>query len=120
MTDMTGTCPFCGQTRLVEADTQQEADILAGKYCTCDNLLKKQRILEDNIDELCGANAQTYGMDQLIEEAIDVLKAAGTLCLRECADSIAMRTAGTSISIRRSKEGVKVERKKVSSVKLEV
>ena len=40
MKEMTGTCVFCGQTRLVEAETQTEADRIAAEHCTCDNNLK--------------------------------------------------------------------------------
>ena len=43
MKEMTGTCVFCGQTRLVEAETQTEADRIAAEHCTCDNNLKKVR-----------------------------------------------------------------------------
>lgn len=119
MAQMTGKCAYCGQTRFVDADTQEQADIIATENCACDNIMKKRRMIFENVEELCGANAVNYGMEQMTEEAIDVLKAGGELCLRGLTDSIAMKAAGTSISIRSTAKGVKVERKKVSSVGLE-
>ena len=119
MTQMTGTCAYCGQARLVNADPQEQADILATENCTCDNIMIKRQLIFGNIEELCGVNAVNYGMEQLTEEAIDMLKTGGELCLRGLADSISMKAAGSSISIRTTAKGVKVERKKVSSVGLE-
>lgn len=119
MAQMTGTCTYCGQTRLVDADSQRQADLVATENCACDNIMKKRRMIFENIEELCGQNAVNYGMEQLTEEALDTLKTGGELCLRGLADSISMKAAGSSISIRTTGKGVKVERKKVSSVGLE-
>lgn len=44
MEQMTGTCMYCGQTRLVYADSQDGADIIATEECgACDNPIKKTK-----------------------------------------------------------------------------
>lgn len=49
MAETTGTCRFCGQTRIVPFDCDQEtADRYAAENCICDNKLKKCRQLKHN------------------------------------------------------------------------
>ena len=120
MSEMTGTCRFCGQTRIVPFDCDQEtADRYAAENCICDNKLKKCRQLNENIEQLCGEECQQFGMDILEESTIDTLKEVGKLCVYGYINSAGFAIKGTSITIRQIKEGVSVSRKKVSSVKLE-
>ena len=83
MEQMTGTCLFCGQTRLVEAEDQNEANRIASETCTCDNNLKRVRQCSDNIEKICGETAKDYGMDIVVEDVIDELKEVGKLCVFE-------------------------------------
>ena len=117
--EMTGTCPFCGQTQMVEADDQREADKLAAQRCGCDNNLKRIKQLEDNIDSLCGTDIKAFGMDIVTEEVIDALKTIGALCIYGHIDTAALRIADSSITIKKTKDGASASRKKVLSVKLE-
>lgn len=120
MDGMTGTCKFCGQTRIVPFNfTQAEADVYAAENCSCDNSLKKCRQLRENIDTLCGEECKQFGMDILEEKTIEALKDVGTLCVYGYIGSATFTIKGTSIGIRQIKDGVSVSRKKVSSVKLE-
>ena len=116
---MTGTCPFCGQTQIVEADDQREADKLAAQHCSCDNNLKRIAQLEDNIDSLCGPEIKAFGMDIVTEEVIDALKTIGALCIDGHIETAALRIADSSITIKKTKDGALASRKKVLSVKLE-
>lgn len=117
--EMTGTCPFCGQTQIVEADSQHEADRIAAQRCNCDNNLKRIKQLEDNIDSLCGEEIKAFGMDIVTEEVIDELKAIGALCIYGHIETAAFRIADSSITIKKTKDGASASRKKVLSVKLE-
>lgn len=120
MDGMTGTCRFCGQTRIVPFScTQAEADIYAAENCACDNNLKKCRQLCDNINVLCGEECKQFGMDIVEEDVIDALKEVGKLCVYGYVGSASFTIKGTSIGIKQIKDGVAVSRKKVSSVKLE-
>lgn len=116
---LTGTCIFCGQTRMVEANDQKEADRIAAENCTCDNKLKSCRQCSDNIDKICGAPAKDFGMDIVTEEVIDTIKEAGQLCVYGHIDLASFRLADSTVTIKQIKDGVAVARKKVSSVKLE-
>lgn len=115
----TGTCMFCGQTRLVEAETQKEADRLASENCTCDNKLKKVRQCVDNIEQLCGESAKDWGMDVVVDDVIKSIKTAGELCVLGYIETATFRLPDSTIAIRQIKEGVAVARKKISAVKLE-
>ena len=117
---MTGTCKFCGQTRLVPFEcTQEEADLYAAENCACDNNLKKCRQLCENIDKLCGEECKQFGMDIIEESTIDALKEVGRLCVYGYINGASFAIKGTSIAVRQIKGGVSVSRKKVLSAKLE-
>ncbi|MCQ2563892.1 MAG: hypothetical protein MJ128_05340 [Mogibacterium sp.] len=117
--EMTGTCLFCGQTRMVQAETQSEADRLASENCTCDNNLKKVHQCAENIDRICGESSKEFGMDLVTEEVIDSMKDIGRHCVYGHVEAATIRLADSSVTIKQIKDGVSVSRKKVSSVKLE-
>ena len=119
MEQMTGTCLFCGQTRLVEAEDQNEANRIASENCTCDNNLKRVRQCSDNIEKICGETAKEFGLDIVTEEVIDSLKDTGKLCVFDYLQSATFRLTDSTISIKQTKDGVSVSRKKVTAVKLE-
>ena len=119
MNQMTGTCIFCGQTRMVEAETQQEADRIAAETCTCDNKFKSSRQCSENLDKICGETAKEFGLDIVTEEVIDELKEIGRLCVYGHIEVASFRLPDSTVSIKQIKDGVAVSRKKVSSVKLE-
>lgn len=119
MNEMTGTCMFCGQTRLVEAETQREADRIAAEHCTCDNNLKKVRQCSENIEQICGESAKGFGMEIVTEEVKEEIKNIGQLCVFGYVEAASIRLTDSTISVKQIKDGVAVARKKVSSVKLE-
>ena len=116
---MTGTCTYCGQTMIVHASSQQEADLIAAEECTCDNILKRCRRCADNIDKICGTSAKDNGMDIVTEEVIESLKEIGDLCVYGHVEAASIRLGDSTIVIKRIKDGVAVQRKKTSSIKLE-
>ena len=117
--ELTGTCAFCGQTKIVEAESQEEANRMAAEECTCDNNYKKARQCADNIDMICGQNATEYGMEMVTEEVTEALKEIGRLCIYGHITAATVRVTDSTINIKQIKDGVAVSRKKVSSVKLE-
>lgn len=119
MEQMTGTCLFCGQTRLVEAEDQNEANRIASETCTCDNNFKRVRQCSDNIEKICGETAKDYGMDIVVEDVIDELKEVGKLCVFGYMLGASFRLADSTVAIKQTKDGVSVSRRKISSVKLE-
>lgn len=119
-TTMTGTCLYCGQTRIVEASTLQEADVKATRECgACDNPLKRTWQLHQNIDILCGETARGYGMQELDPELTDVIKSAGELLIRGFIESVTFKLEDSTVALRNTKDGAAVIRKKSISAKLE-
>ena len=119
MSEMTGTCMFCGQTVLVEAETKEEANRLAAERCSCDNDYKKVRRCADNIEQICGEAAKEIGMEIVTEEVMDVMKNIGALCVYGHIEAATFRLSESSVAIKKIKDGVAVSRKKVLSAKLE-
>ena len=118
--EMTGTCRFCGQTRIVPFPcSQADADRYAAENCACDNNLKRVRQLCENIDKLCGEGCKQFGMDIVEENTIEAIKDVGKLCVYGYINGAVFAIGGTSIAIKQIKDGVSASRKKVSTVKLE-
>lgn len=117
MEQMTGTCMYCGQTRLVFADIQANADMIATEECSaCDNPVKKTKQLLENLDSLLGERAIDYGMPAVDEETLDVIKDAGCQIISGNIEAATFKVKGTTVSIR----GTSVTRKKITSARLEV
>lgn len=121
MEGMTGTCLYCGQTRIiVDAKDQEEADLIATRDCgACDNPVKRNYQVSNNIEELCGENARAYGMQMLSEELLDLLKDASSHIIEGSLKSVSVNTNDSVITIRKNGPGASVARKKVISAKLE-
>lgn len=117
--DMTGTCKFCGQIMMVKASSQMDADRMASENCNCDNILKKNKRLEDNIEQLCGEECKNFGMELVEESTIEAIKEIGRLCIYGTIDSAGFRVSDSVISVKKIKDGVSVSRRKAVSVKLE-
>lgn len=117
---MTGCCLYCGQTRIVDAENQENADLIATRECgACDNPLKKSAKLNSNIEELCGELAREYGMLPLEEDTIDRIKDVGTLIISGDIESASFRVIDSTIGMKNTKNGVSVYRNKTISAKLE-
>lgn len=120
MKEMTGACLYCGQTRIVQADSQERADLIATKECgACDNPLKRTAKLNKNIESLCGELVREYGMMPLDEEVVENIKNIGALIIGGDIESASFRVADSTIGMKNTKSGVSVYRNKTISAKLE-
>lgn len=117
---MTGTCLYCGQTRIVEVNDQEDADMIATRECgACDNPVKQTYRLHQNIEILCGDTAKGYGMQELDADLIEEIKDAGELLIRGLIESVTYRVADSTVTLKNTKDGAAVIRKKSISAKLE-
>ena len=116
-----GVCSYCGQTQMVEADSDEEANRIATENCRCDagKKARNARQCADNIEQICGSNAKEYGMEAVITDIIEALQGLGSLCVYGYIEAASIRLPDSTIAIKQTKDGVAVSRKKVSSVKLE-
>lgn len=55
---MEGFCKDCGQLHLVAAETQEEADEIATARCDCENEEKWHRLMNANVEMLCGEQSR--------------------------------------------------------------
>lgn len=116
-----GVCACCGQTQMVEATTEEEANRIATARCRCEEGKKARSAMQctDNIEEVCGATATNYGMEEIAEDIIDPLRELGSLCVYDYIEAATIRLADSTVIIKQTKDGVAVSRKKALSVKLE-
>lgn len=119
MSEWSGICMFCGQAKIIEAETQYDADRIATQECICDNPRRRAAKCHENIEQICGEISERYGMEQVVQEVKDVIKAAGTMCVNGHIEAATFRLADSTVQIKRLKDGVAVSRKKVLSAKLE-
>ena len=119
MKEYTGTCVFCGQQQIVQAENQREADKAAAENCTCDNKLKRTRTTTENINRICGEDAQNFGMEIVAEDITDALIELGRLCVHELITSASVKIPDSTITIKSTKDGISINRKKTLSLKTE-
>lgn len=119
MSEMTGTCMFCGQQVIVEAETQEKADELATEKCSCENDFRKMRKMIDNIEKICGEEAKHFGMEIVDDNITDSIKDIGILCIGGQIEAATVRLTDSTVALKKTKEGIAVSRKKVLSAKLE-
>lgn len=92
---ITGTCRFCGQTSLVEADTEAEANAIASKQCSCGEgeAYREKEACLDRIEEICRAPKEEAGVMPLTFEEARLI--------RQIADRVAISAIdGASIDIK--------------------
>lgn len=116
-----GACIFCGQMQTVLASSDEEANQVATENCRCDRSKKARsaKQCKDNIQEICGPNANEYQMDVLDEEVIEIIKDLGSMCVYDNIEAASIRLPDSVVALKQTKDGVAVSRKKALSVRLE-
>ena len=71
---MEGLCKNCGQMHLVPADTQEEADRIASESCDCENEAKWHRMMEENVEMLCGEQSRNLNFIPLDDTSLRYVK----------------------------------------------
>lgn len=97
-----GTCRFCGQTRMTEADSQAVADAEATANCSCDEgerFREKEKCL-DRISAICQAPREEAGVNPLtVDEASFIRGVADRVAMRAL-DGVTIDIKGTVIKLR--------------------
>lgn len=112
--EMTGTCTFCGQTRIVRADTQEEADRMALADCNCQGaeMARTRGHVREQLDALIGELAPDNGWDPVRERVFEAIEEMAYCISDGLVTSCAMRVDDTNLKISRSKGKINVERSK--------
>ena len=73
---MEGLCKNCGQIHLVSAETHEEADRIASELCDCENEAKWHRMMEENVEMLCGEQSRNLNFLPLDDTSLRYVKTA--------------------------------------------
>lgn len=111
---MTGTCRFCGQTKIVTAGSQEEADMIATADCGCHGaeLARKKKHVGEQLDELIGELAPDNGWDPVRPKVYEVILQLAYQITENHISSCAMRVDDTNLKITRNKGKINIERSK--------
>lgn len=120
MKEMTGTCLYCGQEVIVEAENKAQADIEASKNCRCDNIIKRKSQLRALITDQCGEGAARYQLQPLKPETVELIESIGDALLEGKIEAANIKAAETIISIKATKNGCKISRRRVINIGSEV
>ena len=114
MENYTGICRYCGQTQIVTAESQEDADARVTVECSCPGgeLERKKNHVKSQLDELIGELAPDNGWDPVRPEAFDAIKELAFLITEEKISSCAMRIDDTNLKISRNKGKINIERSK--------
>ena len=117
-----GICKFCGSIQPVMAESQEEANVLVSKSCTCAGaeLEEKKEKLRQAIDDVAGEGCTIYGMRPMSEPVAGLLQDAGLMVMNGKISKITVGVDGVNITINLSAKGqVKVKRTEGRSVSAE-
>ena len=112
--DMTGTCAHCGQSKIVKAASQQEADALASVDCSCPGgvLQKTKKQVRERLDELIGYLAPDTGWEPVSQKVFDAISEIANHVAEGDISSCALRVDDTNLKITRNKGKITIERSK--------
>ena len=122
MTTFEGICKFCGSMQPVMAESQEEANVLVSKSCTCAGAEweEKKEKLRQVIDDVAGEGCTIYGMRPMSEPVADLLQEAGMQVMNGKISKVTVGVDGVNITINLSSKGqVKVKRTEGRSVSTE-
>lgn len=112
--DMTGTCAYCGQSKIVKAVTQQEADAMASIDCSCPGgeMERRKMHVKEQLDALIGYLAPDTGWEPVKQGVFDSIKEIANRVAEGDITSCAIRVDDTNLKITRNKGKITIERSK--------
>lgn len=109
---MEGFCKDCGQLHLVAADTQEEADEIATARCDCENEEKWHRLMNANVEMLCGEQSREMQLQPLCNSGIELVKKTCELIRANVIDKSKINIANSEITISRKNDKIDIKRVK--------
>ena len=122
MTTYQGVCKHCGWVQPVMAESQEAADAIIARKCSCGGYEREGRLLQLNeaIRGTVGEDCSIYDLQPLEEGVVDFLYAAGVLVVENRIQKISIDVDGATVKIGVSPKGVvKVDRKESRKVSAE-
>ncbi len=122
MTTYQGVCKHCGLIQPVMAESQEAADAIIARKCSCGGYEREGRIqqLKEALRGTVGEDCSIYDLQPLEEGVVDFLYAAGVLVVENHIQKISVDVDGVTVKIGVSPKGVvKVDRKESRKVSAE-
>lgn len=116
-----GICRYCGQVHLVEAESQEEANVKSCLLCDCDEGVHVRAFENMKVQILdITTNCQAYGYDPLDEDVSREILALGVEVLRGTIVKATINLENGKVTISKKGGAVKVSReeKKVLSTEM--
>lgn len=112
--ELLGVCKCCGQTIMVVATNQGQADEIATKRCNCPagEMIRKKKELDERFGELIGEEAPQYGWDATTPEVFETIKEIGHIVAEGKIESVGIRIDKTSLRIANRGGKIVIERSK--------
>ena len=112
--DLLGVCKGCGQTMMVKAANQEQADDIATEKCECPagEMIRKKKELDERLGELIGEEAPQYGWDATTPEIFETIKEIGHIVAEGKIESVGIRIDKTSLRIANRGGKIVIERSK--------
>ena len=113
MTTYQGVCKHCGLIQPVMAESQEAADAIIARKCSCGGYEREGRLLQlkEALLGTVGEDCSIYDLQPLEEDVVDFLYAAGVLVVENRMQKISVEVDGTAIKIGVNAKGaVKVTR----------
>ena len=114
MESFTGTCSYCGQTKIVMAESQKDANERVTLDCSCPGAEMEQRKKDVRVllDALIGELAPDNGWDPADPEVYESILQMADRIAEESITLCSMRVDDTNLKISRSKGKMNIERSK--------
>lgn len=101
--DLLGVCSGCGQTKMVKAQTQEEADRIATEECDCPEgeLTRRKKEFDDRLQELISETAPEYGWEPAkSQEIFERIQELGHIVCEGGIESAVIRIDKTTLKIK--------------------
>ena len=112
--DLTGVCKYCGQTKIVKALTEPEADDVVTLECSCPGgeMERRKKQVTEQLDELIGELSPDNGWEPARPEAFKAIKGIAEQIAEGTIASCGIRVDDTNLKISRNKGKINIERSK--------
>lgn len=117
-----GVCMYCGTVEPVMADSQEEANYIVSKKCTCPGALleERQEQLTQNLQLTIGPECEEAGLEAFDADIVDTIAILAKFVLQDRLQQISVACGKTTLKIAINTKGqVKITRTEKKAVAAE-
>lgn len=113
---MEGYCEYCGQARMVRANTEEEANYIATRNCSCEGAEIEAKV--EAAEAALEYVAQSENMCRIEGELLTLIRATIPYIVEGSIDSVSFKLSDSILSIKAGKK-IKIKRKRDYTVNME-